>query len=180
MFNRVTCLHAAGVLASACILTFSGSFAGAAVTSTDLRSNPEGQDRADLAVPTNLWRSEFLRRTDNEEADDRTQGADDQQQGPAVPRSTETRRDNNVSANVIDVASEIFDDGTASLLDDFENQSGTLQDTETPLTDWENAVCNATGSSSKQGGQTGPTAVTVVVGCVGAIVVFGAYFRTSG
>ena len=48
------------------------------------------------------------------------------------------------------------------------------------MTDWENAIFNADGVQKKTMLAQGPSAVTAVVAVVGAVVVFGAYFKSSG
>jgi hypothetical protein len=131
---------------------------------------PAERDRADLSLEAGMWRSEF-------------QWADSKKS----PDDTSGKSDTPMTANNTDAAFS----GLTAAVDCFENES--LLDTEASsvnrdvqhplnqtMTDWENAIFNADGVQKKTMSAQGPSAVTAVVTVVGAVVVFGAYCKSSG
>lgn len=130
---------------------------------------PVEPDRADLSLGAALWRSEFL-------------GADTKKHPEEAAESSATRRH-------ADRSDEVFS-GLAAAEDFYENETLFSSDSAAidhsadhsstqSMNDWQNAVCNADGSQGKHITAQGPSAVTAVVAVVGAVVVFGAYFKSS-
>lgn len=130
---------------------------------------PAEQERADLSFEAALWRSEFQRAG--------------QKQSPAdATETSETAPGANPTDEVfsgLTAAEDFFENEAlfssyASSIDRSVHHSSTQS-----ITDWESAVCNADGVQGRKT-TAGPSAVTAVVAVVGAVVVFGAYFKSSG
>lgn len=131
---------------------------------------PAERDRADLSLDASLWRSIFHRADGKENWDEASGGS----VTPLQASHPDAVFSGLTAAEDFFENESLFSVDSASL-----NRSVQSSATQT-MTDWQNAVCNADGVQGKKTTAQGPSAVTAVVAVVGAVVVFGAYFKSSG
>lgn len=122
------------------------------------------EDRPDLALETSLWRSAFT--AEIEKPND----------GKAANSATFGQSAGSVG---LDAAESLFEDTAAPGLE--ETIADFLEGSKSSvvLSEWEQAVCNSTGLHGKKLTLDGPSAVSVVVAVVGAVVVCGSYLQSG-
>jgi hypothetical protein len=145
--------------------------------------------RPDLQLQSDLWSSIFLKSPD--ESDDPNAPQATSQvlnsagaRGRAVPsvqgsaqadaRTSEFQGD----MAAVSLEEQFLDLDAGTEMTDSTESSGCDDRCDSTLSDWEQAVCTATGGTRKSS-QNGPSIITGVVAVVGAIVVGGAYFKSN-
>lgn len=158
--------------ASLCVFSLAAAVSDVHAQPLDFQQHI-GPARSDLAFRTELWRREFFLPTETKEEDTEEEQAAD---------STVDGNDSTASESLeplANITDAMIDEGTIDQVSSPDSNQVVADIALTSLSDWEQAVCNATRSVGNTMGQQGPSILTVVVGVVGAIVVCGAYFKSS-
>lgn len=122
------------------------------------------EDRPDLALETSLWRSAFM--TEIEKPNN----------GKAADSATFGQ---SAGSAGLDAAESLFEDTAAPGLEETNADFLAGFESSVVLSEWEQAVCNSTGLHGNKLTLDGPSAVSVVVAIVGAVVVCGSYLQSG-
>jgi len=120
-------------------------------------------DRPDLALETGLWRSGFL----------------------VTDETTASQRDGSSGDPIIagdmglEAAETTFGEGVAPGLEDTGESSMAGTESIVSLSEWERAVCDSGAGHANKAKLEGPSAVSIVVAILGAIVVGGSYLKAG-
>ncbi len=121
------------------------------------------EDRPDLALETGLWRSGFVVTDDSPAADP-----------GASPGNSIIAGDMG-----LEVAETMFGEGVAPGLEETTESSMGGTESTVSLSEWERAFCDSGAGHAKKLTLEGPSAVSIVVAVVGAIVVCGSYLKSG-
>jgi hypothetical protein len=137
-----------------------------------------GIDRADLALRTDLWHSEFMRSEDDKDETKDAESQDPDLEGSLVNGTTVAALRSSLSLSVADAARDFFEDGMGPMMEETTDRSPAITESQLSLSEWDQAAVSAVAPSDRIiPSEGGPSAVTAVVAIVGAIVIVGAYLK---
>ena len=158
---------------SSCVLATTGTVADS--HRFLVSENHEGSNHPELSLPTEFWRSEFLHNIERPERLDPSEVGD---QHPGVPAAT---MQNSVPGFIVSSLEEELlqqhtptDSETAVTATDVD-----VSKSHATSTEWDQAACSAIGPQGDKTTHDGPSVITAIVGVVGIVVVFGAYFSST-
>lgn len=162
------------IISSFLLSTSAGTYAG--IDDFIVTDNHQVSNHPELSLPTEFWRSEFLNNIESPERQDPAAAAGDQH--PVLPGAT--MQDSAPGFLVASLEEELFRKHTAT---DSETAAGApdfdVSNPHATPSEWEKAACFAVGPQGDRTTHNGPSVITAIVGVVGIVVVFGAYFSSA-